>query len=76
MENLLLKPLTGGTRSRVQADAQHKLIVGTMSYLETRHFVDQIESHVAYFNYVLISIDFRQTADYHVRIANRLHLKG
>jgi hypothetical protein len=47
-----------------------------MSYLETRRFVKQIECHIADFGDMTIAVEFWQTADYHVGIADCLNLQS
>jgi len=55
-------------------NAQHKSLVRTMSYLEARHFTEQLERHVADLDDVSTFVRLRQTADDHVGVADCLHL--
>lgn len=68
--------LTCGTGARVDADSQPKSLVWTMTYFETRHFVEEIKRHVGNLDDVSTPIWFRKAAYHHVGVADGLHLSS
>lgn len=47
-----------------------------MSYPETRHFIEEVERHIGDLDYVPAAVRLWQTADYHVGVADGLHLRA
>jgi hypothetical protein len=47
-----------------------------MTYLETKHLVEQVKCHAADFGDMSAVVGFRQTANDHVSVAYGLHLNS
>lgn len=58
----------------MNSDAQIECLARTMTYLEARHFIEQIKRQVANFDDMTTLIGHRYTADHHIRITNCLYL--
>lgn len=58
------------------SNAKQDCLIRTMSYLESRHFIEEVERHVADLYNVLTSIWLGQSADYHVCVADGLNLQS
>lgn len=72
--HLSCSPRTCCTRSRMYSYAKLDFLVRTMTNLETGYFAEKTECHIANFDDMSTIVRFWQTADHHVRIADRFHL--
>ncbi len=62
--------------ARVQPDTQFQLVVGPVSYTKVSDSLQESQRHACDLAGMQIAVPDGQAGDYHVSIADRLHLNG